>query len=52
MASDVVCLQGSSGSTVQPHLDMGLEPPPVKSLDDLGLEIVKCCEGLALQEVY
>ena len=43
--SDVVSLQGSSGSTV----DMALEPPPVNNLDDLGMEIVKCCAGLTLQ---
>ena len=46
MASDVISLQGSAGSiTVAP---LGLEPPAVDSLDDLGMEVIKCCEGLDL----
>ena len=49
MASDVISLQGSAGSvTVAP---LGLKPPAVDSLDDLGMEVIKCCEGLDLQQV-
>ena len=46
--ADVSCLQGNSGSTVPPDLDMAAT---VNSLDDLGPEIVNFCKGLALQEV-
>ena len=49
MAADIARLQGSTGSAMT--VNLGLETPAVQSLDELGMEIVRCCEGLDLQEV-
>ena len=49
MATDIARLQGSAGSTMT--VNMGLETSTVKTVDELGMEIVRCCEGLDLQEV-
>ena len=47
MAADIARLQGSTGSA----MTVGLKTSTVQSLDELGMEIVRCCEGLDLQEV-
>ena len=49
MATDIARLQGSAGSTMT--VNMRLETSTVKTVDELGVEIVRCCEGLDLQEV-
>ena len=49
MAQNIISLQGSTGSTTT--VDLGLEPSAVQSLDELRMEIVRCCKGLDLQEV-
>ena len=49
MAADIARLQGSTGSAMT--VNLGLETSTVQSLDELGMEIVRCCEGLDLQEV-
>ena len=49
MAQNICRLQGSSG--VVPVLPSGLSTLPVGNLDEMAMEIVKCCEGLELKEV-
>ena len=49
MAANILSLQGSRGSTTT--VNLGLEPSTVQSLDELGIETVRCCKGLDLQEV-
>lgn len=49
MAQNICRLQGSSG--VIPVLPSGLSTLPVGNLDEMAMEIVKCCEGLELKEV-
>ena len=50
MAKNILRLQGSTGAAL-PAVPAGLSTPPVESLDEMGMEIVKCCEGHELKEV-
>ena len=50
MAKNSVSLQGSSTGSL-PAVPSGLSKRPVESLDEMAMEIVKCCEGRELKEV-
>lgn len=48
MAKNIISLQSSSENPLPVQV---LESSPIKSLDELGKEIVKCCKGLQMQKV-
>ena len=50
MTKNIVRLQGSTGAAL-PAFPSGVSTPLVESLDEMGMEIVKCCEGRELKEV-
>ena len=49
MAQNIVTLQGSTGAL--PAIPSGPTTHPVESLDEMAMEIVKCCDGHDLKEV-
>lgn len=49
MADNIFRLQGSTGPL--PAVPSGLNTQPVQSLDEMGMEIIKCCKGRDLKEV-
>ena len=50
MAPTIVTLQGSVGCVAQPVISTS-NSTQLNSLDEIGKELMKCCQGLDLNEV-